>query len=783
MLSSSVDFAAAANAFPAPFVQSGTANVAVVWGGVDTALTQDLSAAQNIANALKAATSSSGGSASDVLSIGDESWQAKTSSDDLELSETLAQIETYLDSSNLEGLLADGEISNEKGDAGYSQYLYLDETDGKVTFTEDDDDNVGLFYKVLSGDVIARYLLDFNTNLESDIDSDDTLSDIKDERITILGKEYTITGATNSSGGVKLTLLSGAVHGVATPDAQTFGAYEVSASITSSTQVKFTVNGQQTDKLGIGDLEKLADGNYLSVADIDYESFAEGARSAEFYIGADKLEMNNGTSLKVNAETIDNAAVRISSTESGGDISIQDISVNMTAEDDLYVPVGGKLSESADLDEPQVLLTQGWDIVFNGLDTATYEEIKLKTASSDKRYALEFQNADGDEISLPVVFANATGLFGGEEKGKELILNASTSIAKNQYFILNTRAPATASNDAKSFVVQYKGADAVGDTDPKVKFDVLGIDSSKEVTLDSAGTFDLKVGGSTFSFRNISADTSDDFKIQLNAVDVGYLSADGEAGWAQLRTKNNALIIINDTNVTAGIGNGLAASASWKISVFADDTDRDDDTVPLPEKVFSLIVSNTSAGEVDSSSIATNITVKENPDNDDEDLAIINYGADISIVDTSDSPAQITAKIPESIVNPLVYVVASSSVGGSTGNLVPITDSEAATMTSKNIVVVGGSCVNTIAAQLLGSSTPLCGAAFTAASGASVGAGEYLIATYAWGTNTVATLVAGYNAVDTTAAATALTTQSTIDLSSGKKYKGSTASASSIALV
>lgn len=771
MISSSIAFAAAANAFPTPFVKSGVADVAIVSGA--NAAQSDMSAALDIAAALSSHVTSSTGN----VSVSGESWMVGTSSDDLEIGEAVSGIENYIDSGNLPTLLADGEISNEKGDAEYSQYLYFDQAaNSKVTYTEDDDDNIGLFYKVADGSAIARYVLDFTTNLESDIDSDSHFTDIEDEQISMLGKTYTVTSATNSSSTVTLTLLSGAIKGVATSESQNFGGYDVSVLVTADTKAKFTVNGVTTDTLAKGDLEKLSDGNYLSVSDITYQNFAGGIASAEFFIGADKLEMTNGQDLKVNAETISDADVTISASFSGGDVSISEIDVNMTASDDLFVPVGGRLSQASALDEPQVLLTQNWDIIFNGLADSNYEDVSLKSTSSDSKYVLEFENADGDSISLPVAFANTTGIFVGDERGKELILNTTASIAKNQYFVLNTANPATASNDAKSFVLQYKGANSVSDDAPKATFDVLGVDSNKEVSINSTGGFDIKLGGSTFSFTNTSSAGSDDYTIALSGTANGLVGQGGNQSVAmRLRSKYNSLITINDTNATTTTSNVV-------VTVVNDDTDRDDDFVDLSGApvVFSVALSN-SSGEVETGTVTSNGTLQENPENDDESIIINNYGDEVHVVDTTDSPAQITAKIPERVVKPSVYVAAVSGVSGgsTTGNIVPIKDSEASSVTNKNLIIVGGSCINTVAAEILsGSAVPVCGADFTAKTG--IGAGQYLIQTVSRSGGKVATLVAGYNAADTTNAATALKTQASLDLTAGKTYVGSATTAPSL---
>ncbi len=159
-------------------------------------------------------------------------------------------------------------------------------------------------------------------------------------------------------------------------------------------------------------------------------------------------------------------------------------------------------------------------------------------------------------------------------------------------------------------------------------------------------------------------------------------------------------------------------------------------------------------------------------------------GADLwgSIIfsDTGDSDQKkVTISYPDEQVYAQIYVSAKDAIvsaGGAT-SIVPIKDSEVDSTTTKNLIVVGGSCINTVAAKLLtGNTAQLCGADFTAKTG--VGAGEFLIETFGspYAADKVATLVAGYEAADTTNAAKALVSKSnTVDTATGKKYKGTTA--------
>jgi hypothetical protein len=141
-------------------------------------------------------------------------------------------------------------------------------------------------------------------------------------------------------------------------------------------------------------------------------------------------------------------------------------------------------------------------------------------------------------------------------------------------------------------------------------------------------------------------------------------------------------------------------------------------------------------------------------------------------VDKSDSD-QSTATIsyPDDQVYAQVYIseaAATVSTGDGSGvNVVPMYDDES--FGNKNLIVVGGSCINSVAAELLGGA--LCGPDFTAATG--IGAGEYMIETFSRTGGKIATLVAGYNAADTTNGAKSLVNNKP-EVDVGDKFKGTT---------
>jgi len=102
------------------------------------------------------------------------------------------------------------------------------------------------------------------------------------------------------------------------------------------------------------------------------------------------------------------------------------------------------------------------------------------------------------------------------------------------------------------------------------------------------------------------------------------------------------------------------------------------------------------------------------------------------------------------------------------GNVVFL-DTETSSYADKNVIVVGGSCINSAAAALVGGAK--CGAAWTEATG--VGVGQFLIKGYADSTITskLALLVAGYEQDDTAKATTYLINK---EVDTSKEYKGTT---------
>ena len=116
-----------------------------------------------------------------------------------------------------------------------------------------------------------------------------------------------------------------------------------------------------------------------------------------------------------------------------------------------------------------------------------------------------------------------------------------------------------------------------------------------------------------------------------------------------------------------------------------------------------------------------------------------------------------TISYPDEQVYAQVYIAQASSTitpgqsgsSGVGGQVLIVKDTEVSSVAGKNLFVVGGSCINYVAAKVLGSDAPLCAADFTEKTGA--GVGQYIIkgVVSPYNDQKIALLVAGYEAADT----------------------------------
>ena len=782
--------AADLNEYPNMFVSDGVFNGLLVVG--ENAASVDNLAMTDIAASMKYA----GGAATSSVAVSGDAWMVKSGTDELEFGETIGPatggVVDFVDDDDLSAL-ADGELTNSKGTFKYEQFLHFDRTSINTTYAEDDDDVTSDFVKIADGAQFARYEMNFLTAAKSDIDASESykLDDFEDKSLTFLGKTYNIVKAVsglNGPGKVTLTLMSGSekdtlLEGESKAYTVMGKEYDVNLLFTdSSSRAKFTINGETTPLMDEGDTETLSDGTVLGLSEVLYQDYAGGVHQAEFFLGADKVELEDddisksgsGDELKVNDETIDGAEVHIrgtvltnaTSTSTDGELEIDTIFVNMTAQEDYFVAPGETLLGQAELVEKDLVFSQNWDVRYEGLDkSVATDELSVKDKAGEKEYWVTFTNVAGDKIEFPLAYASsATGLRLGAQDDK-LYLN-KTSIGDEGYFILNDDTD----KDSISHVVQYKGADDIGTSDPKIKFRVLATGETVERSVtfgagNGGATASLKLGGKTYTIANASSIlsggngggyvTNDDWNITVTAGAAATygryaLAGNDHNGTSDyVVTRGGGKLLINLSNENDETGTGV----SFRASLF--DGDRIDDikgtvSATAPYDIIEMNVT-ASSSELDLSS-PVGLPLISPDDDDDNSYGYSANGAWVQRTSPSGggtSADQLVIAWPQALRGPLVYVTsgATSSSSSASGDMKAVTfvdatklDSEVADVKAQNLVVVGGPCVNTAAAELLGNPSD-CTEGFTP--------GKARVKLFEHANGNVAMLVAGYSGADT----------------------------------
>jgi hypothetical protein len=774
--------------YPSQYIKSGAFTGVLVVG--DTAAAQDVIGVSDIAVSLQFAATkpvtvvNSGGSVAEG-----DAWQVATSTKHLELSEankeTLRNITKSISSAELDAL-ASGTITNTKGDAPFNQYLDLlgpgvTDNTGYVKYAEDDDDVTADFLFFGSGKEMAKYKLEFTTALESDVDDSAGsalatglyLSDFDDVALDMFGKTYTVVTArrpsatTNGGNGIDLTLMSGAVKDTmleGTTKTYTIEGkdYEVTLDFVSSTQSKFTINGEATRLMKDGETDKLSDGTEVGVTEILYQDYAGGVHSSTFFLGAQKVELKDtnvvdavsSDNLKIGEDTIDNAYVVIEGTNDNSTFKLSRITVNMTADDDFYVPAGGKLSENPGLDEPQVLFTQNWDYEYRGLTTEEIETIELDTSGSSK-YQLKFKDGSGNAVTVPIAKATTTGTglrMGGDTGDENFINNEAVNISKDDYFVLTDSGQKR--GERNTFIYQYKGSTKSTSDSPVLKFKDLGTGNTFEqsYTAGSSPLATLKAGGADYSvYLATSGDvTANDFAIQVDMDASGALGTDPTLNGVVLLTTYSGMEI-NLTNTTANSG----VPVIFHVPDSAIDGGAADKEETLLATDYKINIT-ASSGKVALTRLSSPTELTPQGESNVQ-YSYNSYGSFITRNSPSSEPGTLKIENPMNQRYAQVFITTQgttfSDTTAATTDAVTVQRidvgatklaSEVPNIEAVSSILVGGPCANSAAADVMGNPAD-CTEGFEPGVG--------IIKMYEVGTGNVAMLVAGYSADDTRNAA------------------------------
>lgn len=823
MVSSTVALAAAAT-YPAPFISSGTPDVAVVFGSAPGAQL-DLAAVVDVTNDLQyrlgggSGSGSSGGS-STTVSGGDYVKLAKPA-DNLNIRDVVSTVfGTVLTDNDLPMLLKDGVYSNDENtDYDYEQRITLG-TGLILNYFQDSDYNdrapaVGI--NLTSSQTILNYSLDFTSDPESDVASGD-LVDLETTTINILGKEYYVSDADNitNAGAGTITLLDTANSALATEGETTTvtvgsKSYDVSITYISTTEVKLNVNGEDTNTLAEGAVYKLTDGTYVGIKDIFARDVQGVLGKVEFSLGSGKLELRNGQTIEINDDSINEVYAEIrAGTSNGARSTIDRINLVWKTDDDQFVTPATEL-----------VLPGFENIKFSMGNLATRATETVKVTDGSSYYTQLEANIKDGAVTVPLLYANASGEFIGLGKGSSdrlLSTNATSAVVYNhtaghRMFVGSWNS----SNSAESYLLRFtsfvndSGTEKAtveknsGGSWTKVCEDRRSADTCTLGSLTLTLTTVVAAGNEkTVTFAgNAGAEfntlyTNEGLKVSLPWIFPAADTATSTAveGGMSVSTLNSFYSNTTDAGQTgpSPLGSNLTALSPSGVTGFGFDTfhlnfteeDRNDNKATGGR--FGLTLNDNSDGEVEVSAIATGRPSFTDPDDSNHVLNRVYSDASTLVELNGQSSDQRTVTITYSGGETYadLFLATGSATVSSSGNgttttttssgvrqlgSVAVSDAEVGSVSNKNLIVVGGSCVNQVAAQLLGVGFPTCGSAWETRTG--VGAGNFLVQTFSRSGGKVATLVAGYNAGDTANAVTKLTTEpSQFDITAGKAFRG-----------
>jgi len=723
-----------------------SSNTAVVVGSGSTS-TDDVAAAVAVASAVGIDTTSSSSSGGTVAG---ENYLFEKSSTKLNLNSThdaLDEIRATVTSDQMPTTLADGTYTDvDNSEYTYSQKITMG-TGLALSYFADrkykGDKTPALGFDLASKTHVLNYTLTFS--------DEPTFSnaEMSTTMLTLMGKEYYISAAgSNAAGNKTLTLLDTGVEGTVT-EGQTanIGGKTISiVYVTSDNKVKLTVGSETTTKIGIGGTYKLSDGTYVGVKDVYYNSKDNGVSSAEVSVGNGKIYIKDGNLIQVNDKDVSGLYGYIDNDSS----KLKDIVIMWDLSKASFITPDSSLTIPA-FETVQLLMT-GTEF------PASSDEISIEP-NGDTAIGLTLPIKDGEATIDLLSEASGAGHFGYIGGESDAILATSNTTTLNfdeakgdMYFVVSYAEADTAES---YYLSESTGGDASNGYTVTLHNEV----TNSDVCTDKKKNGVCTIGDAELTFTDVG---DGNFTVSINSGGSfnKIYSDKGAMFYLPYNTTNN--------NVTGYID--LSASpAYWNLSMIEADKDGNlgkGDTV-----VYNLSFNSDKYTTVSGISGVTTIATADNDHLTgyvDSDLA--------TFVAWDKSGTEYSAKATYygDVMTAKAYIAAASAgtSGGTTTTWVPVKDSETTAYSSKNVIAIGGTAINSVARKILGldENTVVTGSqtAWTSATGVDgVGKGILDLVASPYASGKYALLVAGYEGPDTKKTADFLTIKFA-DVAAGK---------------
>jgi hypothetical protein len=682
---------------------------------------------------------------------------------------------------------AKGHVQTAKGVTDYEQYLRVGATGlQQITsnYVENNDDVLNDYFVLGDDAPFFEWEIRFTDGLESTVEEDGSLDDLEGKVIDLVGMDAKIVSATLEGDALTMTLMGGSTDATLLEgETGTYTIngvdYEVTPVLISdpnsgTPEVKLSVNGEITHALAAGETDLLTDGLEVGIREILVNS-RQGAVS--FYLGARKITLIDPTvttenfdgSVEVNDEDISEGQIQVigNVNTANSTFRIAWIKYRYTANSldgsKVYMPYGGVLRSY--IEHPEGMLS---DIEFHyhGLLPAETRNLTI-IPDGDDAYAMTFSNNDAKRYSFPLLSNKNGWKYGSEDD--DLVFVEGTSgadhnIGMDDYFILSNNRGTADADKSITHVLRYT------DYDPStltLEFESQSDRSILKVPISSSGIGYLIPGAQTYKV-NVSDVNGDapELSIDLDA-NGAYSNTVKIVTYGGLIINLGQSVYLNDSanssanSLVVGDGKVISDAAGFTpgsgfVQMSAQVLGKRFDT-PGIDEIFNWTILQ--ADEIDLQMEDTAYDGPLNTDFSDENTGFVmtsrddhtrgltDYGILIDVYNPSNDPAELVLGIPQTQRYTQMFVsigevIHGGSVPGTVVKTNPlavglaVTDDEATI--GGQLIVIGGPCVNSIAAQLLKSAN--CADGFNP--------GEARIQVI-----DDSVLVAGYSGADTLAAA------------------------------
>ncbi|MFT7616112.1 MAG: hypothetical protein ACI8Y7_000941 [Candidatus Woesearchaeota archaeon] len=786
-------FAADLADLPAPFVENGVADFNFVIGdgaAIDFIGALDIATHYQGA-AVTESTVSTGSSSTTSVSDG---WKLESSGQSFVKAQTVSGVETEIRKNELPVLLADGVISDtdyEDEEYEYSQEIRFAAV--PLLFQDPDDEEMAIIHLDLDASGID-YLFDIAVDFDTFLDvttvsnsSTDGQGLADSESFVILGKPFTFDSSITDS--EELTLYGS--------DETMFLSLNEPQTVVTASGASFDIeitganNDQATITLSVNGVRKVvSEGDSTTINGLDVyiqDAFINDIpvleASANLFVGSEELTIPRSSrdaacatdaafsTIELNNENVDGlkACVKTASTSSW--IDIEEIIFR-------FDPTDIDTDFMKDGDEVTVPILDSLKVIFEGPTVPYMAESRelVEFYVSGNNWKLKFENEDGDEYDVEILEKSGNGLTLADDFTRTGVGTGNVTV-----FI-------AADNTVEEDVI-FWATEGTGKGQVSKVYQLTDIDADEdEVTIK-----DMREGGSEFTVqagdevedtglyvRGIAGSSTDLVAAGIRFYDAGT-GGSGKATSSILYTKND--MKINFSNLKYS-GTGILNQFNITLAedVFGDIQDDASNTT------MDIKLGITESGDLDIIGETGDLSNLVN----DEDSNFAHWVTALGtyvVEEIDDEDEYIRFYVADEEVSynlflaPTGAVVSTTSAGGDVTtqsvNQIPIgvamtaADVENLASVASNLIVIGGPCSNSVAAELLGNPAD-CTEGFTP--------GTARIELFDLDSGKVAMLVAGYSATDTQAASRAvavadasLTGQSVrLTVSSAKDYTVST---------